>query len=266
MVPACRAEAKNSIEVFAEYRNFCESFSEFCLLLLVRALSQFGISADVGEAGSRIAPGTTVRLSSADLRLAVVSSGAIQLCAKERVLMSFVPLPTAINRARSDDELEEWLRGICSDLHGVAASSHTIVLYLSSVAGASKTRSPRANGRVRTIGNEPNIERLFRGDRFGRSPNRSNSCTARQTLRKYLCSSTRFHDSTTLGILTGIKQYTGIPNIDYGRTLFGDDGLINEAAVRARNCAPMCTVAHHCEASVPTKVPTFLENWAGKSP
>ena len=146
---------KAPAEVFAEYRSMCESFSSFCLLLVVRALSQLGISADADEGGARIAPGTTVRLSSTNLRLAVMSNGVIHPCTKELVPMSFVPLPTAINRARSDDELEEWLRGICSDLHGVAASSHTIVLYLSSVAGASKTLSPRANRRVRTIGNEP---------------------------------------------------------------------------------------------------------------
>jgi hypothetical protein len=146
---------KTPTEVFAEYRNFCKSFSEFCLLLVVRALSQFGISADAGEADFPIAPGTTVRLSRTDLRLAVLSNGVIQLCAEARVLMSFVPLPAAINRARGDDELENWLGGIYSDLHEVSASSHTIVLYLSSVAGASKTLSPRANRRVRTIGNEP---------------------------------------------------------------------------------------------------------------
>lgn len=96
---------KSSREVFADYRSFCDSFSTFCLLLVVRALSQFGISAAETDAISPIARGHIAKLSRPELNLSVVPNGAIRLSAGPEPLITFVPIPAAINRARTDAEL-----------------------------------------------------------------------------------------------------------------------------------------------------------------
>lgn len=146
---------KSARDVFAEYRTFCEAFSKFCLLLVVRALSQFGISLHESDAETPIGPACSVRLSRLDLRLSFMENGAIQLCRGSESLVMFIPLPAAINRARSDSELEEWMEFIHADLQNRATPCHTIILYLSSIAGASKTLGEEASTRLWTIGNEP---------------------------------------------------------------------------------------------------------------
>jgi hypothetical protein len=146
--------------VFAEYRSFCDSFSRFCLLLVVRALSQFGISVAEDDAGALIGPAHGIRLSRSDLSLSVLSNGLIQLAASSGPLIIFVPLPAAINRARTDAELEEWVSMIHADLQNRPASCQAVVLYLSSLAGPSKTLSGEASARVWTIGNEPGSTQL----------------------------------------------------------------------------------------------------------
>jgi hypothetical protein len=146
---------KSARDVFAEYRTFCDAFNRFCLLLVVRALSQFGISLHEGDAGTPIGPLCSVRLSRLDLRLSVMDNGVIQICRGSEPLVRFAPLPAAINRARSDSELEEWMEFIHADLQNRATPCHTVVLYLSSIAGASKTLGGEASTRLWTIGNEP---------------------------------------------------------------------------------------------------------------
>ena len=146
---------KSARDVFTEYRTFCDAFNRFTLLLVVRALSQFGISLHESDAGTPTGPGCSVRLSRLDLRLSVMENGVIQLYRDSELLVMFAPLPAAINRARSDSELEEWVGFIHEDLQNRATPCHTVVLYLSSMAGASKTLGGEASTRLWTIGNEP---------------------------------------------------------------------------------------------------------------
>lgn len=151
---------KSPREVLAEYRTFCDSFSRFCVLLVVRALAQFGISVAKDDAGAPITPSQEIRLSRSDLHLSVRPNGLIQLATGSGPLIVFVPLPTAINRARTDSELQEWVSVIHADLRNRPSSCHAVVLYLSSLAGASKTLSADAIARVWTIGNEPGSTKL----------------------------------------------------------------------------------------------------------
>jgi hypothetical protein len=143
-----------------EYRTFCESFNRYCLLLVVRALSQLGVSADKSEEENRIDSRTTMRLNRRDLTLSVLSSGAIQIGDKGQPLMTFSPLPAAVNCARTDEEVEQWLADICSAIPVSARPHSNVLLYLSAVAGSSKTLSAAARMRLQTIGNQPSSSKM----------------------------------------------------------------------------------------------------------
>jgi hypothetical protein len=158
---------KPPAQVFGEYRGFCDAFKRYCLLLVVRALSQLGISAQMPEERRAFGAGARVRLSKADLTLSVTASGLIELSAKGQIMISFLPLPAALNRARTDEELELWLSQVSAGVHGVGVGPDRVVLYLSSLVGGSRTLSLAANRYLQTVGNEPS---LLSGRKFGLMP------------------------------------------------------------------------------------------------
>jgi hypothetical protein len=147
-------------EVFAEYRTFCESFKRYCLVLVVRALSQLGISANMPEEMHSVSSRTTIQLNKRNMTLEVLSSGAIQIREQGQPLIAFFPLPAAIDCARTEEELDTWLGDVCSAVCASKPSHSNVVLYLSAMAGAMKTLSSGANMRLQTIGNQPSLGKV----------------------------------------------------------------------------------------------------------
>ena len=126
-----KQQEKSPEERFILQQNFVEGFSDFCLLLVIRALDQLGYCPETEYENCEMQKGVRLRLLGREGRIEIYwrNNGNVRLVLSDKIDVQFVPIPTEYS-AWMDSKLSKLLSELNSNDETAKIQNHKIILYL----------------------------------------------------------------------------------------------------------------------------------------